>query len=182
MRTDIRFTYEEYRALPETGPHYQLVDGDLIMSPSPTFWHQEMLMRLATELRVVAERTGAGKVLCAPLDVILSDEDVFQPDIVFVSRARKAVIANDGIRGIPDLCVEVLSSSTRDLDLKTKRRQYARYGLPELWIVDPDAKALQVFRLQEDPNNPAAALTAKDTLTTPLLPGFSMTLDKLFAK
>lgn len=182
MRTDIRFTYEEYRALPETGPRYQLVDGDLLMSPAPTFWHQELIARLFWEVRGFVEQHRLGKALCAPLDVILSDEDVFQPDIVFVSVKRKSAIVPEGIRGTPDLCVEVLSPSSRDLDLKTKRRLYARYGLPELWIVDPDANTLQVFRLQEDPNNAAAVLTSKDTLTTSLLPEFSMKLDKLFAK
>jgi Uma2 family endonuclease len=182
MRTDIRFTYEEYRVLPETGPRYQLVDGDLLMSPAPTFWHQELLMRLATALRVFAEGKRAGKVVCAPLDVILSDEDVFQPDIVFVSAGHRKLIVPEGIRGTPDLCVEVLSPTNRGVDLGTKRLQYAKYGLAELWIADPDANTLQVFRLQEDPNNAVAVLTARDTITTPLLPGFAMKLDKLFAK
>jgi Uma2 family endonuclease len=182
MRTDIKFTYEEYRALPETGPRYQLVDGELIMSPAPTPWHQRILLRLLRALAEHVERYGAGEVLCAPVDVILSDEDVYQPDIIFVSSARKAIIANDGIRGVPDLCVEVLSPSTRDLDLKTKRRAYARYELPELWIVDPDANTLLLFRLQEDPDNAVAVLTARDTLTTPMLPGFAMKLDKVFAR
>ncbi|MCY3020704.1 MAG: Uma2 family endonuclease [Planctomycetota bacterium] len=182
MRTDIKFTYEEYRALPETGPRYQLVDGDLLMSPSPTSRHQAVLVRLLNALVNHAERSEAGRVFCAPLDVILSEEDVFQPDLLFISREHGSRIASEGIRGVPDLCVEVLSPSTRDLDLKTKRRQYARFGLPELWIVDPDANSLHVFRLQEDADNAAAVLTAKDTLTTPLLPGFTLKLDKLFEK
>jgi len=181
MRTDIRFDYEAYRALPETGPRYQLVDGDLVMSPAPTFWHQEVLVRLLCELRVFVERENLGKVLCSPLDVIFSDEDVFQPDIVFISAARKRIIATEGIRGVPDLCVEILSPSNRSFDVKTKRLIYARCGLPELWLVDPDAHSLRVFRLRDDPHRAAAVYRAKDTLTTRLLPGFALKLDKLFA-
>jgi Uma2 family endonuclease len=182
MRTDIKLTYDAYRALPETGPKYQLVDGELLMSPAPTYWHQEVSARLFWEMRRYVEQEELGKVLYSPLDVILSDEDVFQPDIVFVSTARRGIIVTEGIRGVPDLCVEVLSPSTRDLDLKTKRLIYARHGVPELWIVDPDANTFRVFRLREDPHRAAALLRAKDTLTTRLLPGFTMKLDKLFAK
>lgn len=182
MRTDIRFTYEEYRALPETGPRYQLVDGDLSMSPAPTTRHQAVLARLGVAMFNFVDERKLGTVMFAPWDVILSEEDVFQPDIVYVSEDRKRAIAPDGLRGTPDLCVEVLSPTNRGLDLGTKRLQYAKYGLPELWIVDPDADALHVFRLQEDPNNAAVVLTAKDTLTSPTLPGFTLQLRKVFAK
>jgi len=182
MRTDIKFTYEEYRALPETGPHYQLVDGDLLRSPSPTLRHQLVGMRLANGLFNHVEEEKAGTVLCAPLDLILSDTDVFQPDIVFISNARKKIMVPEGLRGVPDLCVEVLSPSTKNLDFKTKRLLYAHYGLPELWIVDPFANTVRVFRLQEDPHRAAAIYRAADVLTTTLLPRFSLSLSKVFAK
>lgn len=181
MRTDIRFDYEAYRALPETGPRYQLVDGDLIMSPAPSFWHQEVAARLFLEMRTFVEQGRLGKVLFSPLDVILSDEDVLQPDIVFISTARKKIIVKEGLRGVPDLCVEVLSPSNRNLDVKTKRLIYARYRLPELWLVDPDRHWLRVFRLRDDPHRAVAVYRAKDTLTTRLLPGFALKLDKVFA-
>ena len=181
MRTQIRFDYEAYRALPETGPRYQLVDGDLIMSPAPTFWHQELAARLFMELRLFVEQGSLGKVLFSPLDVILSDEDVFQPDLVFISAARKRIIVPEGVRGVPDLCVEILSPSNRSLDVKTKRLMYARCGLPELWLVDPDAHSVRVFLLRDDPHRAAAVHRAKDTLTSRLLPGFALKLDKVFA-
>ncbi|HYG73558.1 MAG TPA: Uma2 family endonuclease [Planctomycetota bacterium] len=182
MRSDIRFTYEEYQALPETGPRYQLVDGDLIMSPAPSFRHQDILAELSFLLGSHVRSSGLGKLLFAPLDVILSDEDVFQPDIVYISNARRSIIVPEGLRGTPDLCVEILSPSNKNLDLKTKRLLYARFGLPELWIVDPDANTAQVFRLQEDPNQPIGTYSQNETLTSPSFPGFSLELAKVFSR
>jgi len=182
MRTDIKFTYEAYSALPETGPRYQLVDGDLLMSPAPLSRHQIVLMRLGTALVIHVEQENAGICIYSPLDLILTDIDVFQPDLVFISNARKKIIVPEGLRGVPDLCVEVLSPSNKRLDLVTKRLLYARYGLPELWIVDPKANTVRVFRLQEDPHRAVAVYRAQDGLSTTLLPRFSLKLDKVFAK
>jgi len=180
MRTDIRFSYEEYRALPETGPHYQLVDGDLLMSPAPNFRHQDISSRIVLALTLHAQTHSLGKVLYSPLDVIFSDDDVYQPDIVFISNARRSIIVPEGLRGTPDVCVEILSPSSRDLDLKTKRVMYARYGLPELWIVDPDTNTVQVFRLQEEPHRPAQSFSAADTLNTKTFPNLALKLEKIF--
>jgi len=177
-----KFTYAEYCAMPEDGRHYQIVDGELLMSATPPIRHQMVLGYLSCDFFKHVETEQAGIVVCGPLDVILSDTDVFQPDMVFISNARKKIIVREGLRGVPDLCVEVLSPSNKQLDLKTKRLLYARYGLPELWIVDPDANTVRIFRLQEDPHRAAATYRAKDTLTTTLLPRFSLDLAKVFAE
>ncbi|MGD0094478.1 MAG: Uma2 family endonuclease [Planctomycetota bacterium] len=182
MRTDIKLTYEEYRLLPETGPRYQLVDGELLQMTAPIIWHQRMAARLFSALFLFVKERALGEVLFAPVDVILSDINVFQPDIVYVSNARKKIMVRENIRGAPDLCVEVLSPSTKKLDLKTKRLIYARYGVPELWFGDADAQTIRVFRLQEDPHRAAAIFRRKDTLTTPLLPGFTLELAEVFAE
>jgi Uma2 family endonuclease len=182
MRTDIRFSYDEYRALPETGPHYQLVDGDLIMSPAPTFRHQIIAKRLVLFLGMHAQQHSLGELLFAPLDVIFSDEDVYHPDIVFISNARKSIIVPEGLRGTPELCVEILSPSNMELDQKTKRLLYARFGLPELWIVDPFANTVQIFRLQEDPHHAAQTLSETDVLKSKTFPGLEVKLEKIFEK
>ncbi|MCY3021047.1 MAG: Uma2 family endonuclease [Planctomycetota bacterium] len=182
MNTAVKFTYEEYRTLPENGRHYQVVDGDLIMSPSPTFRHQLIIMELSRRLAGFVADNRRGVVLFAPLDVILSEENVFQPDILYISNERRSVILREGLRGAPDLCVEVLSPSNRELDLTVKRLTYAKFGLPELWIVDPDADTLQLFRLQENHQAPLKVFGANDTLATPLLPGFSLPLREVFAR
>lgn len=182
MNTAVKFTYEEYRTLPENGRHYQVIDGDLIMSPAPTTRHQRIQASIFLELAAFVKSGQRGLVLCSPLDVILSEDNIVQPDIVYISKERRGIILREGLRGAPDLCVEVLSPSNRELDLNAKRLLYAKFGLPELWIVDPDADTLQLFRLQENHQAPLKVCGAGDTLTTPLLPGFSVGLSEVFAK
>ena len=180
MRTDIKFTYQEYRTLPETGPRYQLIEGDLLMSPSPNFFHQTLVANLFESLFAFVKRKRLGLARVAPLDVILTEEDVVQPDIVYISAARKGIIAPEGLRGAPDLCVEVLSPASRDLDRQAKRVLYARHGVTELWLVDPDARTVELFRLQEQPHAPTRIFRENETLTTALLPGLEIKLAEVF--
>lgn len=181
VRPDIRFSYAEYLALPETGPRYQLLDGELIMSPAPSFRHQLVVARILAALLTFVEARRLGRVVGSPIDVILTDQDVLQPDIAYVSAARTPLIAREGIRGGPDLTVEALSPATAKLDRGPKRLLYARHGVTEYWIVDPDADRIDLYRLQENADAPERSLGAADTLTTPLLPGFSLDLAGVFA-
>lgn len=179
-RPTVKFTYKEYCTLPE-GARYQLVEGDLVMSPAPSRRHQEIVQRILFALYAFVQSKGWGKVYASPIDVILSDEDVPQPDIVYVSNSRSSILVPEGIRGGPDLCVEVLSPGSEKLDRGAKRLLYARHDVVEYWIVDPDANRVEVYRLQEDPSTPERALSSAETLTTRLLPGFSMILSEVFA-
>jgi Uma2 family endonuclease len=181
MNTAVKFTYAEYRTLPETGPRYQLIEGDLVMSPAPSFWHQALAGTLYTALSVFVTERKCGRVLFAPLDVILDDENVPQPDIVFLPSSQKHLIAKEGVRGAPALCVEILSPRTAELDLGLKRLLYAKHGVQEYWIVSPDEHTVAVYRLQEDPHAPVRTLAVTDTLTTSLLPGWQLSLATLFA-
>jgi Uma2 family endonuclease len=179
MRTDVRFTYQDYAALPEGAP-YQLMDGELIVSPAPSLFHQRIVMRLALLLGPHIAARRLGELLSAPVDVILSDEDTVQPDLVFVSAARKDLLQREGIRGAPDLCVEVVSPSHRALDHDVKRKLYARHGVTECWIVDPESEAIEVFRLQQDPHSPASTVRPGERLTSALLPGLSLPVADIF--
>ncbi len=179
-RPPVKFTYAEYLTLPE-GSRRQLLEGDLIVSPAPTWRHQIVVMRIAVALYNFVVARNLGFALTSPVDVILSDEDAVQPDIVYLSRSRAARVAPEGIRGAPDLLVEVLSERTEALDRGAKRVLYARHGVTEYWIADPVANTLEVYRLQENPKDPARTLPASETLTTPLLPGFSLPLAGVFA-
>lgn len=181
VRPDIKFTYADYRTLPETGPRYQLVDGELLMSPAPTVRHQKIVARILAALVVFVESRRLGVVLGSPVDVILSDADVIQPDIVYVSAAHSAIVAREGIRGGPDLCVEALSPTTAKLDGGLKKVLYARHGVTEYWIVDPDADRVDLYRLQENADAPVRTYGSSDVLTTALLPGFSLDLRGVFA-
>jgi len=181
MRTDIKFTYAEYRTLPETGPRYQLIEGDLVMSPSPTLYHQRLVGRLHRDLATFVMVHRLGEVFLAPLDVIFDDENVPQPDLAFVSASQINIIAPEGLRGAPALCVEILSPSTADLDTGVKRLLYARYGVQEYWIVSPEEKTITVYRLQENPHTPFRVFGLGDTLTSELFPGWALPLESFFA-
>jgi len=180
VRTDIKFTYAEYRALPETS-RYQLVEGDLLISPGPSFRHQKLVARLFNALYNFAERRKRGDVLSAPIDVILSEENVFQPDIVFISPGRRSIIAPEGLRGAPDLCVEVLSARSEEIDRTVKRLLYAKYGVEEYWIVDPEKNRVEIYRLQENASAPVRELGVTGVLTSSLFPDFSANLGEIYS-
>jgi Uma2 family endonuclease len=179
MRTDIKLTVEDYMALPDGGPRYQLIEGDFVLSPAPNIRHQRLLLKVASLLQRFAASENIGEAFCAPVDVFLADINVVQPDVLYVSRERKDIVHSDGIHGPPDLCIEILSTQ-RDLDFKTKRHVYAKHGVIEYWIVDPDADSIHLLRLQE--SVPDALFRAPATLTTAILPGLVLDLKDLFAE
>lgn len=179
-RADLKYTADDYRGLMPGGPQYQLVDGELVrMTPAPSYRHQALVWELGSRLRTFVRANHLGDALGAPVDVYLSEFDVFQPDLLFVSRQRLDRIADDGVHGAPDLVVEVLSPSTRHLDLGVKRTTYARHGVIEYWVVDPQARTITVYDLQAMPAH--TMLEAGATLTSPLLPGFALAVGELFA-
>ncbi len=171
----------DYLLLPEGGPRYQLIEGDFVMAPSPRKSHQEITGALFVLLHEYARRTRKGCVMIAPFDVYLDDHNVYQPDVLFVSTAReKKILLDDGVHGAPDLVVEVLSPGTARLDKDAKRRVYARSGVAEMWLVDPELRGVQIYRFKENPDRPTAYLELGDKLTTPLLPEFEVALAKIF--
>lgn len=176
----LKFTYDDYLALPQNGPWYQLIDGDLIVSPSPKSRHQIVQSRFFLGVGSLVAARRLGTLLCAPLDVRLSEFDTVQPDILFVAEAHRDRIAKRGIVGPPDLVVEILSED-RDMDLDVKRKLYARHGVLEYWIVDPDANIVIVYRLQEDASTPRRTFGGGDRLESPTFPGLSLSLAEVFA-
>jgi Uma2 family endonuclease len=172
----------EYFTLPEGPPWFELVGGELIMSPSPGRFHQEIVGNIHLVLASHVRATKAGWVLLSPSDVELSEEDVYEPDIYFVRRERAAILNDRGARGAPDLVVEVLSPYTARLDLNDKRLAYARAGVAEMWIVQPDTQAIQVWRFDKSVDRPIEELAARDfsILTSPLFPGLEISLEQVF--
>jgi Uma2 family endonuclease len=140
----IKLTYEHYRLLPE-GERHELLDGDLVLTPAPGSLHQIALLRLLPALQRAAASSRPGLVGVAPWDVILDGATVVQPDLFFVEEGRLEIIAEEGVRGPPDLVVEVLSPSTLDRDRVIKRDLYARFGVNELWIADPEARRFELY-------------------------------------
>jgi Uma2 family endonuclease len=141
-----RYTVDDYMAL-DDGRRYELIDGELLLTPAPTWFHQIVLARLFALLFNHVEKHRLGHVVFSPADVVLTRHDVVQPDIFFISRARLS-IAKRYVEGPPDLAVEALSPSTRTRDLKRKKPLYAREGVPHYWILDPKAKDLAELVLE----------------------------------
>lgn len=136
----------DYLALPEE-PRCELLFGSLLVTPAPSVRHQEVLYRLARRLGDHADRRG-DRLLLAPVDVVLADHSVVQPDLVYVRGARAGIV-RDRIEGVPDLVVEILSPATARRDLGEKLRLYAESGVPEYWIVDPEAGTFGFLTLRE---------------------------------
>lgn len=122
-------TYADYAALPDDGQRYQLVEGELLMTPSPTSWHPWTAGRFFTALTQHVESHVLGKVLFAPLDVVLDDQSVVQPDILFISTMRASILHDAGVQGAPGLCIEILSPDSESLDRVRKLGLYARFGV-----------------------------------------------------
>ena len=175
----IKFTYEDYCNAPED-KRYELHDGDLVVVPSPKEQHQRSSLDLATELILFARRTGLGQVYIAPFDIVFSNHDVVQPDVIFVSNDRLDIITPDNIQGAPDLVIEVLSPSTAHRDRTFKRALYARHGVREFWLVDTDTRTIEVLQLDEDGYQTVGTYSAGQTLTSPTLAGFGLNIDDLF--
>ncbi|MEJ7619506.1 MAG: Uma2 family endonuclease [Aquificaceae bacterium] len=144
MKTLEKKTVADYEALPEGSP-YQLIEGELVMSPAPGFEHfrsqRNILLRL---FRLILE-AGKGEVIYAPVDLYLDEENVYQPDIMVVLKGSKAKITSKGVYGAPDVVVEVLSPSTAYYDLRVKKKVYERAGVREYWIVDPMERSLEIY-------------------------------------
>lgn len=178
-----KLTYQDYLNIPGDD-RYELIDGELILVGSPNRDHQIASVRFVLDLGGFVEEQGLGWVFHAPFDILLTEPDgsisVVQPDIIFVSRERESVITSANIQGAPDLLVEILSPSTRRLDMITKLELYARHGVKEYWIADPAARTIAVMLLNNSRYDTVAEYGVDDTLVSPTLEGFSVALDRIF--
>jgi Uma2 family endonuclease len=179
-----KLTYADYEQIPNDGMRHEIIDGIHYVTPAPARRHQYFLARLTARLFTFAEERRLGQVYAAPFDVLFSDYDIVQPDLVFVSNERLGVLNDKNAQGAPDLVVEVLSPSTRRRDQTIKRRLYERDGVQEYWVVDPERGTVAVHRRSGTGFAKAMELAAAagDRLETPLLPGFALPLRDLFAE
>ena len=140
------------------------------MAPAPSTRHQRILRALQSMIWPMVRDNGLGQVFFAPYDVILSIEDVVQPDLLFVTKEREGIISERGCEGAPDLVVEVLSPSTEQRDRELKRKVYAKYGVVEYWLVDPDSRTIEVMELEADDFASRSVFTEGGVLTTGVIP------------
>ena len=177
----VKFTYEDYLTTP-ADTRYELLDGDLIMVPAPNLKHQEVQFRLGQELGRFILDHELGKLFYAPCDVFLSDTDVVQPDLLFVSRGREHLLSDgEKVRGAPDLAVEILSPSSAAKDRGVKRDLYGRYGVTEYWLVDPIAETVSIHRQRGGVLAATDTFGRGQTLRSTLLAGLELRLDDVFS-
>ena len=171
-------TYADLEAFPEDEFRREIIDGELVVSPSPGRRHQEIVQRLGIPLILHAQQHDLGDVFLVDIDVILDVHQVFIPDVLFVAKERSGLWTEKNLQGAPSLAVEVLSNARRDRIIK--RQRYERYGVPEYWIVDPEADRVEVYRLEDGRYGKPEILEPGDTLSTPQLPGLEIDLADLF--
>lgn len=185
-RSRTPFTYEDYKSLPEgMGRRYELMDGELSVVPSPTTAHQIVAQNLLYLLMRHVRATRCGRVLHAPLDVVLgsgAQREVVQPDVVYVDRARAAIITNDELAGAPDLVIEILSPGTKRRDRGYKRTLYERSGVREYWIVDPESSSVEAYSLGPTGFGPALRYTARSEMTSTVVPNLTAALAEVFER
>lgn len=175
-----RKTVADFMRLPE-GTLAELIDGEIyVMSPSPETLHQVVVLNVTVALREHVRRKHAGQVFVAPLDVHLPSRDVVEPDVIFVSEARKEIARGRWIKGAPDLLVEVLSPSHPERDLIVKRHLYAQNGIREYWVVDPEAAAVEVLSLARTRYRPAGWFRRGATLRSRILPELRLPVRRIF--
>lgn len=177
-------SYADFLKLPPDRPG-EVIEGEFVVGPSPFFRHQYIAGTIGTYLRVfLDENPEIGLTCMAPMDVVLRAERpaiVVQPDVLFISAERASIVENV-VNGAPDLAVEVVSPSTGHIDAIRKRELYARHGIREYWLVWPEEERVDVFVLDGDRYGEPGSLVAGDTLTSRLLPGWQLAVEKVFTR
>jgi len=185
MRTTpgVKLTYDDFLLFPDDGKRHELIDGEHYVTPSPSRKHQAVVWNLAGIIAPYLESHPVGRAFVAPFDVIFSDFDVVEPDVLFISKARlEEVLTTKNVRGAPNLVVEIASRSTRSRDETLKRKLYQRFGVEEYWVIEPDDDTIVVYKYGDQGYRREfdLAATRGDMLTTPLLPGLQLPLDRIF--
>jgi Uma2 family endonuclease len=174
-------TYSDYAALPDDGTRYELADGVLeAMSPSAAPRHQIISSALDSILKSTCKSEYL--ILVAPLDVILSEKEVRQPDIVMIHRNRLSILSKRGVEGAPDLVVEILSPSSMKRDKVSKLRVYAQYGIPEYWIVDVTGSVLEQYLIREGRYELTDVYTEDEPVRSPQLTCVHFTMNQIVAE
>jgi len=176
-----KLTYEDFLSFPDDGRRHELIDGEHYVTASPATKHQRLVGRLHASLFLYLQSRGTGEVFTAPFDVVLSSSDVVEPDLLVVLEDQADILTDQHVRGAPAIVIEILSPATRVRDEQLKRGLYERAGVREYWLVDPQRDAITLCGRAPDGGLVAVVhLASSETLTSSLLPGFSMPLSDLF--
>jgi Uma2 family endonuclease len=176
-----QWTYREYAALPDDGNRYEVVCGVLYMAPSPNAWHQKASMAISYRLYTAIQLAGLGEVYAAPFDVILDPKTTVQPDVLVVLKEHLDRVSTEGVFGAPDLVVEIASPSTARHDLREKYDAYATAGVPEYWVVNPDARTVELFMLKDGTYNSLGIFSGPAVLPSQIVPNWKVKIEQFFS-
>lgn len=177
---NIKFTYEDYLLLPDDGKRYEIIEGELYMAPAPNTKHQNISSELFRRIANFVVENNLGLVYCAPYDILFSDANIVQPDILFISKTNRFVIKDKNVQGAPDLIVEITSPSTKKRDIALKKRLYGKFKVKEYWIAFAEEEKVEVWRLLDNDYVLDASYDKKDILKSPLLQGLAIKLSEVF--
>src|SRR6266581_1709839 len=176
----IKLTYEDYVDLPDDGRRYEILDGELEVSPAPAPRHQAVLGNLFWILHGHVQERGSGRVYCAPIDVILAPSSVVQPDLIFIAAGRESIVTERAIEGPPDLAVEILSPWSGRRDRVAKAALYGRHGIRHYWIPDPVARTLEVYEVKGTEYRRVAVHEGAARVRTTLFPDLEIDLGRVW--
>ncbi len=179
-RGKLVLTYQDYLQMPDDRNRREILGGDLHVTPAPSPLHQRVLVNLAEVLNRWVRNRALGKVFPSPVDVVLSQVDVVQPDLAYISSDRLEIVTTSGIQGAPDLVIEVLSPSTAGLDRGRKMETYARFGVREYWLIDPDEHVAEQYVLEDQILRLTSRAAGNASLTSVLLTGLTVGLSVIW--
>lgn len=178
------YTYEDYLKLPEEpGYHYEILEGFLVKEPSPAMHHQRVCRELVCQLKAYFDGFDPeGELFFAPLDVTLTNRNVLQPDILFISGSRREILLEERVDGPCNLVVEIMSPTNRRKDRLRKMEIYRKAGIPHYWLVDPEENTLEAFALKDENYTLMTAGGPGDKFIHPDFPGMDLDLDRIFRR
>ena len=174
------FTYHDYLNMPDDGKRYEIIHGELTMPPAPNTVHQRIALKLEYELLKFNEKKNLGEMFHVPDDIVLSDMNVAQPDILFIKNENLDIITDKNIAGAPDLVIEVLSPSSVDYDRIHKKEMYGMFGVKEFWVVDPIEEVIEVYFNKNFELELVQQVDREGTVASFVLPGFQIDLQNVF--
>ena len=177
----IILTYEDYELLPDDGRRYEIHEGELSVTPAPSPFHQREVGNLYVCLRAHVNANLLGEVLLSPIDCMLDESTIVQPDVVFMATEILQRITRRGVEGPPTLAIEVVSPYTSRIDRVRKRQLYAKFGVPFYWIVDREARAIEACTLQQGQQILTAVLEAEQPRALPPFPDLILEPAEIFA-
>lgn len=176
-----KYTYQDYLNLLDDGKRHEVINGELIMVAAPSTFHQTVLINLVNELKNFLNKEKSGKMFCAPTDVKLSESNVVQPDIIFISQERLNIITDNNVDGVPDLIIEILSPGTAYYDLIEKKEIYERFEVKEYWIVDPNKHRVEIYNNVNQQFELNQRIDLTGVVKSLVIKGFEVTLENIFS-